>query len=368
MRTLLVFVLLIAACFAPGVAFAQDALPAAILNFEGENVPEEMTSTLSSIVRNEAMQIDKYRVTNQFPIRLSEVLAVLGCSKESPSCLQQVAEHAEVRVLIFGDVEQTSETYKLSLSIFDSETGRMLNTLSRTVTETEDPMVSFRKEIETFFAEERGEARTQIRIGSNVDGAEVRIDEVFVGVTPIERKGLPAGNYLIVVSHPSYTSYRETVQLRRGGSIELWAELMPVSEEVAATAPAPEATKPAPADTGLTATDTRRDDGPRWGPILTVGFGGAALVTSAVFGIALESVERTVEEESRQGTLTAERYDELSRRGRNFQLAHHVLLGVGAAATVGGMIWLVWNGDDGAADPEVSLGVSPAGLDARVRW
>lgn len=352
----------------PNLASASDPLAAAILNFEGAGVDDEMTETLSTIVRNEAMQVEKYQVVNQFPIKLSDILLVLGCSAESPSCLRQVADETNARVLIFGSVEKTATSYRLELSIFDSGAGRMLNTLSRTVTDAADPIVAFRQEIETFFAEERGEARTRLQIGSSVNGARIFIDDTFVGVAPLERKGLPPGNYRIRVTHPGTTDWEETVQLKPGGDQEVWAEL---SREPQAVASAPPDTTSSTSTTEVVVTTS--DGGPvervptrNWGAWSAIVVGGVSLATSVALGTAVETTERKVERESADGTLTESRYQELAQRGQNFELAHFVLLGVGAVAVTTGIVWLLLSDSDDVAT--VELGVGPGTVSTRIRF
>lgn len=352
----------------PQSAWAADPLAAAILNFEGKNVPAEMTETLSSIARNEAMQIEKYQVVNQYPIKLSDVLLVLGCSAESPSCLKQVAEQTKARVLIYGLVEKQGATYRLELNIFDSETGRMLNRLSRTLTDTTDPIVGFRKEIEAFFAEERGEAFTRLQIGSNVDGAQIRIDDTFVGVVPLERKGLPPGKYAVQVAHPDYEVWKQTVELSSGADLRVWAELQPLSTQPIVTTPTeePKTTMTVQTVDVTGGVEPERVRGTNWGAWSAIFVGGTALGTAVGFGLALEGTERKIEDESAAGTLTESRYEELFSRGENFELAHRVLLGVGAVATVAGILWLVL--DDGGDVAAVDVGIAPQGVSARLRW
>ena len=364
--TLLLIVLL------PAQAWAADPLAAAILNFEGKGVAEDMPETLSSIVRNEALQIEKYQVVNQYPIKLSDLLLALGCSAESPTCLQQVAEQTKARVLIYGMIERKGANYRLQLNIFDSETGRMLNRLSRTITDTTDPIVTFRKEIEAFFDEERGAATTRLQIGSSVEGAQIRINDTFVGVVPLERKGLPPGTYTVEVSHPEHEVWRDTVTLATGADLKVWAQLAPRrSGNANAASPATVGAEPVRiAPNGFDVADSTMPESvgtTNWGAWSAVFVGGAALGGALGLGIALEDVERTIERESAAGTLTEGRYDELFNRGENFELAHRVLLGVGAVAVVAGVVWLVLDDDEDAA-ASIELGVGPGGVNASLEW
>jgi hypothetical protein len=81
----------------------------------------------------------------------------------------------------------------------------------------------------------------------------------------------------------------------------------------------------------------------------------------------MEQTEKKLEEESAAGTLTEERLETLFDRGENFELAHRVLLGVGAVAVATGVVWLLLD-DRGEPAASLDFGVSPSGAAARLRW
>lgn len=357
-------VLLFVLAFAPAAAFADDPLAAAILNLEAENVDAELADTLTSIVRNEALQVDKYQVVNKFPIRLSDIALLVGCSVESPSCLKQVANEVEARVLIHGLVRKQGEkTYQIEINIYDVANAQMINRLTKTLPDTSDPVGGFRKEIESFFAEERGVTETRLQVGASVDGAQVRIDAVYVGVAPLERKGLAPGTYAIQVAHPDYQVWETRVELGAGDDQRVWAQLVPVAAQSPAVLVEPDAPttvvveeRPAPPP---------RERRVNWGAWSALGVGALSLGTAVGFGIALEGVEQKVEDEAAAGSLTEARYQELFDRGKNLELAHRILLGVGVVGAATGVIWLV---ADGMGEKRAELGVSPSGVAVRWHW
>lgn len=378
MRTILLRLFFVIAFVAiPTFAFAEDPVAAAILNLEGEGVDAKMTDTLTSIIRNEALQVEKYQVVNKYPIQLSEVVLMLDCSADSPSCLKQVARETKARLLIYGRVEKRNEQFKIELNVFDAETGRMLNRLVRTLNDTTDPVIGFRKEIEAFFAQQRGGALTRLQIGANVEGAQIRIEDTFVGVVPLERKGLPPGSYEIQIAHPDYEVWTKQVTLNAGDDERVWAQL--VARAPAEPEPASDAVASAPTNTQSSQTQTtefgptdiedtadtpRRGPKTSWGPWSAIVVGGAALGGAVAFGVALENVESTIETEAVEGTLTESRYQQLFSRGENYELAHRILLGVGAVSTVAGIIWLVVD----SGKERASLRLTPTGVSATVRW
>ncbi|MEZ4460803.1 MAG: PEGA domain-containing protein [bacterium] len=352
--------------------FAEQPVSVAILNLEGDNVDKELVTTLSSIVRHEAQQIDRYQVVNKFEINFQDVLLVLGCDAESTPCLKQAAEQVNAQVLIFGRIARKNTTYQLSLNLFDSRSGKMLNKLSRTINaRDEDPVVLLRKEIEGFFSKERAVPTTRLQIGSNVSDARILIEDTFVGNVPLERKGLPPGRYKIEVNHPDYVSWETVVELKEGSDINLWAPLKRASDAVVDT----NVTQINTDDQNPTLVTTpqisdgvgqERVSSTNWGAWSAIGVGSVALAGSGVFAYLMGGVEDDLAAESAQRTLTADRYNELNDRGESYQLTHRVLLGVGAACVVGGVIWLI--AEPGGETATASVGITPGGVAGTLTW
>lgn len=372
MRTYLLQLLLAALIVAtPSFAWADGPVAAAILNLQGNGVDQEMTSTLTSIVRNEALQVEKYQVVNKYPIQLQDVLLVLDCSADSPSCLKQVSEQVKARVLIYGSVQKQEEKFKIELNVFDAETGRMLNRLVRTLDDATDPVIGFRKEIEAFFDQQRGEALTRLQIGSSVEGARIQIDGTFVGTVPLERKGLPPGRYDIEVTHDGFEPWSSTVTLGEGADERVWAPLKKIEKE-----PVVSSTSTSDSDDTTTvvtrpdltdSTTPERVPTPNWGAWSAIVVGGLSLAGSGGFFIAMKNVESTLENESAAGTLTEARLEELFDRGENYELTYRVLLGIGAVAATTGFVWLLLD-NSGERAAALEMGVGLDGVSARLRW
>ncbi len=348
-----------------------DPISAAVLNLEGKSVSEELTSTLSSIVRNEAQQLDKYQVVNKFEINFGDILLVLGCSSESTPCLKQAAEQLNARVLIFGRVAQESGSYQIALRIFDSETGRMLNEMARTIPDTDDPVVAFRKEIESFFGKEKSVPTTRIRIGSNVNDAEILVEDTNVGTVPLERKGLPPGTYKVEVTHPDYQSWETVLQLKEGADVELWAPLKKKAgapTPVANTASSEPKVETTPVDISDSVSDEDRVGTVNWGAWSAITVGGLSLIGSGVLALLMVDTESQIQDETDSGTITESRYQELVDQGESFELGHRILLGVGAVGIISGIVWLML--DDGSSEPS-AIRIGPTGpneIGATVRW
>ncbi|MBA2660731.1 MAG: PEGA domain-containing protein [Bradymonadaceae bacterium] len=359
---------------APRTSSAQESLNVAVLNMEGVDIAPTLLATLTSVLRNEAQQHEKYDVVNQAPINLSEIVVVLGCNPDAISCLRQAAEHINARVLVYGTVAKRAGGFRVTVEIFDAANGRIIHSLGRNLEETQDPVIAFRREIEAFFSTQKALPATRLQIGSTVHGAEIKIEDVVVGTAPFERAGLPAGQYKVEVSAPNHNKWTAVVELPEGGDVRLWAPLTRQLEKAAQ--PAHQASKsennpdaqplvrsqPPPADEVSSAIN--------WGAWSAISVGGLALIGSGVMGWQMIGVEQQIQDESTSGQLTDRRFQELVDRGESYQWAHRVLLGVGVLGVASGVLWLLLesNADSLASSEGLDLDFSPSSISATWRW
>ncbi len=373
----------------------NDQINVAVLNLEGKGVDAKLLATLTSVLRNEAQQYASYDIVNQSPVNLSEIAVVLGCSTDSPSCLKQAAQQLDARVLIYGTVEKVAQAHRVTIKIFDADTGKVERRLVRTLVNKKDPVVAFRKQIESMFEVKKAQKGTRLQIGSNVEGAKIRVNGTMIGTAPLERKGLPPATYDIEVFHDGYTPWKVSIELTDGADIRLWAPLQKAPEPSVAHAE-PSATgeqagtdattsahppRTSPAHTAFSETAPPQvdyADGPNWGAWSAVGVGCVALAGSGAMAYMMKSTEDDLAaHDAKRYTMSRDAY--LSKRadivdtGKSYELSHRVLLGVGTVSVVAGSIWLIVDHyQDSEADQadarQWDLGVSPRGVSALVNW
>lgn len=73
---------------------------------------------------------------------------------------------------------------------------------------------------------EKDEEPGTVIVSSNVDGAEVLVDGIFVGNAPATLK-LKAGIHIIEVTKPGYSSYQRNLRVLAGSNVPLRAHLEP---------------------------------------------------------------------------------------------------------------------------------------------
>lgn len=379
-------VCLVAFGVAVPAAHAQDsgeAINVAVLNLEGNDVDGELLETLTSVLRNEAQQYTSYDIVNQSPINLSEIVVVLGCNTNNPRCLKQAADQLDARVLIYGNVEKLDEVHKVTIEVFDASSGEIEQRLVRTLPDGEDPVVEFRRQLESLFTGEPVDGDTRLRIGSSVEGAKIKINDTMIGTAPIERKGLPVGSYDVRVYADGYESWTATVELAAGDDVRLWAPLTAAKEGASDQDAVAQGDSGGQDSTGSGQTDLVVDAPPSSGSETTnigawsaiavggISLGGSALMGGLMLGAEDDLVELDAnsQEQDRDSYLT-ERED-IINRGESYELAHRVLLGVGALSVAGGTMWLLLDSDteeQPIARRSWDVKLSPRGVDAFFRW
>jgi hypothetical protein len=98
----------------------------------------------------------------------------------------------------------------------------------------QDIIESFEKEIEfTSFiagADDKPVAvsvQTTFSVESNIIAAKVFVDSVQYGITPLENVFIWPGQHKILVKKTGYEVYRKTINVKEGGSVSLYVDLIP---------------------------------------------------------------------------------------------------------------------------------------------
>ncbi|MEC9399056.1 MAG: PEGA domain-containing protein [Myxococcota bacterium] len=340
---------------APTTAAAQQTQRStAVLNIEGSGIDAETTSTLTSIMRNEAQQT-MYQVVNTTAVNLSDIVVLLGCDASSVACLRQAAEQLEVQVLIYGIVTREGDSYRLRVEIFDNATQKVTHRLQKTVTDQDDIIFTYRRELEKFFGDLREEQlAASLTITSNVRGANVKLNGEDVGITPFERTGLSPGVYAIEVSKEGFTTWNTEIELAERADMRMRAPLQkkrsPVVVDKGDTGDG-SGTNNANSGNGSTGTGNNLkstveipDNGTadtNWGGWSLLTVGAFSMAGSGVMALLFRGIERDIDQRNQDGSLDQEEYDSLIQRGESYELSHKILLGVGAAGMVGGTVWLL---------------------------
>ena len=232
-----------------------------------------------------------------------------------------------------------------------------------------------REEVQRDLARLEGRV-ARLRISVDRPGAEVTVDDVRVGTTPLGRPVLvAAGRHQVRVTlddHPPATRMVEVagmetaqVDLSLGppvrpdpaGTVGAATESPARRSTSGRAAPAPDLRSSAP--TPASSSGALRISGVGLGVAGAAGLAGGVLAT-----LKVRSIERDVQN-ARLGEFDADQLASRNRLGRRYQTLQWVGYGAGGAALVTGIVLYVVGGSDAADEssgrPHLTASVSPGG-------
>lgn len=355
-----------------GELFAQNnEVSAAIMQFSRtKGVDVEFAETISSIVRNEAQQIESYDVVDKLPIEFNDILLALGCNADSNTCLKESAAQMGAQILVFGNIRTTAKGVQISVQVFDSNHKKVTKHLRRNYNKNEDPLVDFRKDIQIFFGKQK--ASKTILVDSNISKAKVYLNNRFVGNTPIQKLNLNKGNSQIRVEAKGFKTWQIKFTVDKNSPSRVWAKLEKTENNASKDPVIKDPTKPN-IDYSNRELEPLDDTMLNWGAIGTTGVGLALITTSLVFIALMKDTENTIESE-RNSNLQKEknynqrkkRYNQLLEKGEKQELLQFIFLGAGTGVTMVGLAWFALSPSN--KEHSIRFQVSPQMLSATLSF
>jgi hypothetical protein len=205
----------------------------------------------------------------------------------------------------------------------------------------------------------------RIEVAANVAAAEVVIDGVPRGLTPLPRPTLVAvGTHQVIVRKAGAEPFQRRLEVLGGTIARLDAEL----RFPAPAPPSPAVAEPAPAPPAALAVSSPPSPGWTWsqkiGASLMVA-GPLAMATGIYYGKRAHDRAGEIASYCRDGCVGRDVLASDQTR-RHDGATQWVLLGAGAAATATGAALFLFGGQSPARETQVSLGFSPEGVAAQV--
>jgi hypothetical protein len=299
-RCALVCVLLaLPAAAAPEAQPASAApVPTGLLPLDPVRVPGDALLLLQNDLQQRLETRADVSVLSQMEmlLHLQAVRALgLSCDRESTECIKRIGALAGVEQVVRGVAERrraVSTGYEalLRLWLHDANDGRVLGYVYAFL--PGDPDVR-QAAIDDAFArlftpEEHGGA---LYVASEVDGAEVWIDSMLVGETPlaVPLRGVLPGEHVVDVKKAGHVPLRSRPTIGAGEAAEIYAVLPPEENE----APVPVVTPPEPLRVGFIATN--------------MGFVGGALMVLGGIAVLYGAIDNLGRNGERELVLEAAR-------------------------------------------------------------
>ncbi len=187
----------------------------ALFRLDPLGIEPQIVDQLQRILRVEVQRVVGRELPSERAV--ADVVAanpkLAGCTAE-PACLAPLARALHVTRVISGNVGGLADNYVVNLKLVD-DTGRELRRVSATLSGTPDELIDeIRVAAFRLLAPER--LVGNIAILSDVPGANVMLDGVDVGKTPLAGPltNLPTGVHKLTVEREGFSSFAEDVPVR----------------------------------------------------------------------------------------------------------------------------------------------------------
>ena len=165
-------------------------------------------------------------------------LAARAAGCEDDACLTAVARDAQAGFLFVLFLERTGTGHAASVLLVDADAGQTVGSavvdlpadpagFVQAMTSPLGPLLSAVQPI--------GPTTGRLTINADQMGAAVFVDGERVGSTPLEPGEVEEGEHHVRVTFEGYQDFETTVDIPRGGAMEVSAELVPEVDEVVET-------------------------------------------------------------------------------------------------------------------------------------
>lgn len=376
----------------PAAAVAQETQPSVtVLGLRSPASEEPIADRVTKALRRAADESPHFQHTDR-QNDLAQLMIVFDCEEPTPECLQRIGENLGTDTLIYGaielDPEALDERYQVTLSFFDVNDARVVDTRQESIPQAiSDHALS--QAATRFFEAVTGTGAPggTLVVTCNVAGAQVLVQGVEAGTTgeePIEVPNLEPGEVTVTVRHPEYGEVEQTATVVSDDRVEVAVVLD--TEPGGTVTPRPDTGEPPPPPPPPPARRSLAWLG--WTTLgLGVVFGGLGIAGTVIVGNINEDSYLSQErrfwpdgericdalDDGAELPSTTERggYDRDDVAGdcssaRTWQALQFVFYGLGAVA-VGVGIWLLvreMSGrDDQGSENALRLDVQPLVLD-----
>jgi TolB-like protein len=151
-----------------------------------------------------------------------------GCS--DASCLAELAGAVGASYVVSGTISQSGEDYTINLVLTDQRSARALDGVVRQEKSAKDigpgVRLAAQRVVQKLLANKLG----TLRVISQEKGADVKIDDVLVGTTPLAPLQFPMGPHKVSVEKTGFIANRQEVVVRPNEVVPVNAELIPSQE------------------------------------------------------------------------------------------------------------------------------------------
>ncbi|UCD85228.1 MAG: PEGA domain-containing protein [Deltaproteobacteria bacterium] len=229
----------------PVNTFAQieDRPYIAVLDLEvKKGVPQEASTLLSDRLRMELLTTKKFKVLdrkNMDVILKEQGFQLLGCT--TSECIVEVGQLLGVENIVTGNIGKLGETYYISVSMSNVETGEVERMADEEYTGEIDQLFAVMARVARELAGEEiavaKEVAGGLQVTSSPPGALIILDGKEMGTTPIKLDNIKVGEHTLRVKNEGYADWARKVNIKPDRIVSAKVTLVPIETEPAEEEP-----------------------------------------------------------------------------------------------------------------------------------
>lgn len=209
-------------------AHAVTPVTVGLLGIDGSTAPPGMGQTVTDTLKRLVPQLSGMQIKPHSQDAV-EVKAIFDCQDERPSCMAQVGRSLSVNRLIYGTVKRQpggAFTVQLKqLNVADATVDKFINeTVQPAVLTQANPQLDtlVQRWLHVLLVEG---LRGGLRVTTEPAGAQVLLDGVSLGQTPLSYDEAEVGDHVLRIELPGHGQVVRTVHIRGGTVHEVNAQL-----------------------------------------------------------------------------------------------------------------------------------------------
>ncbi len=225
--------LVLALCLQAGTAGAADKQKIAVLELNARGLDADVARSITDVVAREVDRSGLFETLSTDDIRAmlqhEQSKMLVGC--DDASCLAEIGGALGVAKLLAGNVGKIGETYVISLKLIDVRAAEVVNREERTVRGKADDLIAeARAAVKVLLRPLMKKAEGALSLACSEEGAEVYVDDLMIGTTPLPTRKLPGGYHALKVKKASFVVFAKDVLIEPGKTSRLEAVLIPSPE------------------------------------------------------------------------------------------------------------------------------------------
>lgn len=201
----------------------------AVLEIGALGLSSAMQKNLELLLRNSITTIGGFKVIPPIDIQMAlqepKNKAVANCGG-GPTCAVKTGKLVRADKVVFGTITSLGQNFALNLRLMDVSTGKEVAREQSTISGNRDLLIpELRLAAYRLVAPDR--IRGSLLIEIDVEGVEIEIDGVKVGVTPLDKpvEDLKPGSHVVVLKRPGFSQFQKEFVIKPFQTAKLKLEL-----------------------------------------------------------------------------------------------------------------------------------------------